>query len=524
MLDPTTRFIVDLFLLLGGSVIAGELATRLGQPALVGQLLAGVVLGPTLFGSTSYGVDVGLGSLSSMMTSLQLLATIFILFMAGLEVVPEQLYRMPALTVVMGVCVFIIPFLVSASVVPLVIHGISATTSLYVALTLSITALPVMGIMLHEFGLVGSKMGTLLMNVALINELTAVTVFAILYRLGSGGTAGYIGAAIAALSVALFISIMLTIHMLLRVLREAHLWEPLQSAFARTWRSKQGNFALLMVMLVGSTLLSQYLGLTYVAGAFYAGILVTRQNTGEAAHRAISQIFDTMTWGFFVPLFFAFVGVEMNLRELFSPISVLATFGALLAVGIVAKVVVGAGFARLHGWRDSDALAIGYMVGSRGAVELAMATILFQSGLINTTIFTLIASVGLVTTIVAPIGALRSWLSDPKSRAELYARVPSLSGATSPSRRLQPPMDWEEMRRLYYREPTPLASDAFPERAGPTPSPTATPPADRTGPGSAPTTAETPAPSSIPLPSVARPPLPDRTQRRGAPVDRSSDE
>lgn len=458
MLNPTTQFIVQLFLLLGGAALAGEAATRLGQPALVGQLLAGVVLGPTLFGSTSSGAYLGLGSVSPMLSSLQLLATIFILFMAGLDVVPEQLYRMRPLTIAMGVSIFFGPFLASALVVPFVLPGISATTALYVALTLSITALPVMGIMLHEFGLVGSRMGTLLMNVALINELTAVTVFAILHKASSGTTSGYIGVAIAVVSVLLFISVMLAVHMLLRVLGNANLWEPIRAAFARTWKSKQGNFALLMVMLVGSTLLSQYLGLTYVAGSFYAGLLVTRQSTGEAAHRLINQTFETISWGFFVPLFFAFVGVEMDFHNLLAPASLLAAFGALLVVGVVAKVVIGAGFARLHGWADADSLAIGYMVGSRGAVELAMATLLLQSGLINTTMFTIIASVGLVTTVVAPIGALRSWLADPKSRAELYARVPTLSHGAKAARKLGPPMDWSEMRSLYDRESGSLSS------------------------------------------------------------------
>ena len=516
MLDPTTQFIVNLFLLLGCAVFAGELATRVGQPALVGQLLAGVALGPTLFGSTSLGSYLGFTSVSPMLSSLQFLATVFILFMAGIEVVPEQLYKMSPLTIAMGLAIFFGPFLLSALVVPLALPGIPARTALYVALTLSITALPVMGIMLSEFGLIGSKMGVLLMNVALINELTAVSVFAILLRLGAGGSGGAIGVAVAALSVGLFIAVMLTIHMVLRLLRAAKLWEPFKAAFSRTWKSKQGNFALLMVMVVGSTLFSQFLGLTYVVGAFYAGILVTRENTGEEAHRAISTIFDAMTWGFFVPLFFAFVGVEMNLQHLLVPISVLAAFGALLAVGAASKVAIGAGFARLQGWRDPDALAIGYMVGSRGAVELAMATILLQTGLIGTTIFTVIATVGLVTTIVAPIGALRTWLSDPKCRAELFARVPSLAGPGRATR-LNPPLSWEEMRALYSHQQAPISPQAVLTTASSVPPPAASPPPASPPDESPPAP---PLPDSSPprktatappeLPAIERPSLPDR--------------
>jgi Kef-type K+ transport system membrane component KefB len=87
--DTTTNFLVDLFVLFAGSVLAGEVAVRLGQAALVGQLLVGVVLGPTLMGPY-----LGLTSLTPELSAIQFLATVFILFMAGLEVVPEDIARM----------------------------------------------------------------------------------------------------------------------------------------------------------------------------------------------------------------------------------------------------------------------------------------------------------------------------------------------------------------------------------------------------------------------------------------------
>jgi Kef-type K+ transport system membrane component KefB len=420
MTDPTTQFIVDLFLLLGSAVLAGEAATHFKQPAMVGQLLVGIILGPTLLGPF-LGLNPASptsSALTPQLATMQVLATVFILFMAGLEVSPEDIFTMELSTVILGLAVFFVPFGLAAIVLPFVLHQISFLEGLLIAVTVSITALPVMGLMLQEFGLSKSRVGKLLINTALLNEFSAVAVFSIILKVGAGSTSGPVAVVIALLSVALFISIMLTIHTLLKVLRTNRLWDPLKRQFNRAWLSRQGGFAILLVLMVGSTLFSQFLGLTYVVGAFYAGLLVTRESAGHVAHTSISSVMDAMSWGFFVPVFFALVGVEMNLR-LISTVYWLVAFGVLLSVAIAAKYVTGFSIASLAGWRGSDAVAIGYMVGSRGAVELAMATILLSSGLVDIQIFTLIAGIGLVTTIIAPIGALRAWRADPVRRQQM---------------------------------------------------------------------------------------------------------
>jgi Kef-type K+ transport system membrane component KefB len=397
-----TSFIVGLFILLTSAVLVGELATRLGQAALVGQLIVGVLLGPTLLGPA-----LGLSTTTPALAGIQFLATFFILVMAGLDIHPESIWQTRFSSTALGVTVFAGPFLVGAAVVPLLFPGIPFLTSLFVSLTLSITALPVMGVMISEFRLARTPLGTLLINTAVINELAAVTVFAVLLRLQTGGGTGWGAIAIASVSVALFLSTVLVVHNLLRLLRDSPIWESLRRHFERTWKSKEAGFALLMVLALGAALYSQFLGLTFLVGAFYAGLLVTPDSAGERTHRAIGQVFDAMTWGFFIPLFFAFVGLGMNLRVLASSPSTLLLFGVLSALALLTKFGFGAAMARLLGWTRPKATAIGFFVSSRGAVELAMAVILLEVGVFGTPLFTFVAAVGLVTTIVAPIGAAR---------------------------------------------------------------------------------------------------------------------
>lgn len=460
MTFPLTTFIVDLFLLLAGSLLAGEVASRLGQPALVGQLLVGLILGPTLVGPY-----IGLSALGSGFLSLQFIATVFVLFVAGLEIVPEDIYRMGLVNLGLGILLFAGPFLLGSGVVFLLFPGMPLFTVLFVALTLSITALPVMGIMLVQFGLADRPEGKLLMNLALINEISAVTVFAVLLQLSSGSMGGAIAVGVALASLAGFLGSMFGLYLLIGYLERTKVWGRVQTWFAVEWRSKGAGFALLMVLLIGASLFAQYLNLTYVVGAFYAGVLVTHKTAGPTAHKSISTVFDTISWGFFIPLFFAFVGVEMNLKLLGTPL-LIAGFGVLVLLAVFSKVAVGSFVGWVRDYSQPNTLATAFLVTSRGAVELAMAVILLQAGVFDVELFTIVAGVGLVTTILSPIGALWAWRSTPESEADLYERAPSLRTKTGRTWR-PPPTEWGDLRDLHTRvaqleprEPSPVSNPA----------------------------------------------------------------
>ena len=396
-------FLTALFLLLGTSVIAGEVAGRLGHVALVGQVAVGVVLGPTLLGphlglNMDPNTTVGAG-----LTAIETIAVFFILFMAGLEIVPEDIWNTGALSAVLGVTVFVVPFLVVAWVVPFVVPGISSLTALFLALTLSITALPVMAVILIELRMLRTRLGSMVMGAAVVNELAAMTTFAILLQFRSGSTS-LLPLAIAILEVAVFISVVLSIHQGLKLLRQGPLWIRLQERLARPLRKRQVWFALLMVGALSSALLSQALGLTFLIGAFYAGLLVTRESAGPVARREIGRVFGTMTWGFFIPLFFAFVGLNMNLTLLFT-VQNAVIFGVLVLLACLTKIMVGAAVPLGFGWSPRASAAVASLVNGRGAVELASATILLSMGVFTPLLFTLVASVGVVTTVLAPLGA-----------------------------------------------------------------------------------------------------------------------
>ena len=426
VLSAQTEFIVSLFVLLGTSLLAGEIALRLGQAALVGQLLAGILLGPYLLGPY-YGITVHTG-VSASLTAVQFLATFFILFMAGMEMGPDDIYSMKLGTFLTGVAVFLVPFGACLGVEFVLFPGLSLLVQLFIAVTLSITALPIMAVMIAEFGLVGHPLGRQAMTVALVNELVAVTVFALLLQVyDAGGQASGPSLAVAIGSVSLFLAVVLIAHQVLALLQSRPGWTAFSARVGSTLRSRQAGFAILMVLAMGAALFSQALGLTFLIGAFYAGILVTPVSVGEASYKSVRSILAVVCWGFFIPLFLAITGLQVDLN-FFLTFTGLATLLILFAVAAAAKVGAGASATFVRGWSAPDALAFGFMVNSRGAVEIAMAVILLGAGVLNTQLFTIVVGVGIATTILAPIGALRSWKLTRRSREDLLQRMPQLAG------------------------------------------------------------------------------------------------
>jgi Kef-type K+ transport system membrane component KefB len=435
MLNATTAFLIALFLLVGLAVIVGEVFSRFGQMALVGQLLVGVVLGPTLLGPYLGFTSVTISSFAGIQT----LATFFVLLMAGLSVSPEQIWETGSSAALLGVAVFVVPFLAGAGVVHLLYPALPVSTELFVALAVSITALPVLAIMLREFGLMGTRFGTFLLNASVINELAAVTTFAIFLSIYTSSAGTVVAVLTAVGTVALFLGSILGIHILLRILRRVRLWDRLAQWFRETWRSREAGFAFLIVVGLGAALYSQFLGLTFVVGAFYAGLIITPENAGAREHRSLTHVFEAVTWGFFIPLFFALVGFNTNFRTLFTDPLSIALFVALSFFALLSKIAMGAAVTRSLRWSRHESLAAGWLLTSRGAVELAMATILLGLGFFTVPLFTIVAGVGLVTTFLSPIGArpfVRQVTLERRAAEEAQRQPPV--GASLPPRSLLP--------------------------------------------------------------------------------------
>jgi Kef-type K+ transport system membrane component KefB len=436
MINTTTEFIIGLFLLVASGVLVGELFTHLGQAPLVGQLLVGVILGPSFLGPA---LGITSAAVTPEFSGLETLATFFVLLMAGLTISPKELRATGPPAALLGVAIFFVPFLIGAGLVHLLYPTFSTSLDLFVSLTISITALPVLGIMLREFELLDTQFGALMMSSSVVNELCAVSVFAVLLRINTGGGSSLLTATgLSVGAVLLFLGTMLAIYLLFRWATSRPGWPRFVRGFRATWNSREAGFAFLMVAGLGAALYSQYLGLTFVVGAFYAGMLVTPEVTGKRAHKSITTIFEAVSWGFFVPLFFVLVGYGTNVHGLVTSYMAIGAFAALTIYMVVVKFLVGSGVGLSLKRSSEEAFAIGFLVTSRGAVELAMAVTLLSAGIFTTSVFTIVATAGLITTIIAPIGA-RPMVRRMQASAHRARRDPDVAEEWATQLPLPPP-------------------------------------------------------------------------------------
>jgi Kef-type K+ transport system membrane component KefB len=155
-------------------------------------------------------------------------------------------------------------------------------------------------------------------------------------------------------------------------------------------------------MTIAISLIAQEIGLHFVIGTFFSGLIIYKEIIGKQNFDRVYGIISAITFGFFAPIFFAIIGIEINLQSLAGSIPF---FLALLAVAVAAKVGGGYVGARLVRFQKDTSLAVGFLMNGRGMVELVIASIGFAAGIIDVTLFSIAVAIGFVTTIMAPVTA-----------------------------------------------------------------------------------------------------------------------
>lgn len=381
---------VNIVIMLVSALLLGEVFKRLKLPALVGHLLAGVIIGPSLLNivqpDDSFEVVVNL-------------AIFFLMFLAGLELRPEEIKNAGRGAIILSVIAFIVPFAGGVAISDLL--GLQLLTSLFVGLTLAITAVPVSAAVLMEFGLLKGKMGSTIMTAGIIDDILSLITLSIILQLAqSQGSPELAEIGLQIIKIAAFLG---GIFLLIYIFRKSHHWLPHKIfPLSEKLQTREIGFGILVVSAFGLAVLSEAAGLHFIVGTFFAGLLIYREIIGPENLEKVSVVFSAITLGFFSPIFFAFIGIEFEVQSIIQNTFLVMV---LLAVAIAGKV--GGGFigARLAGFSNSESGVIGYLVNSRGMVELVIATIGLELRIIDNTLFTVIVAIGFITTVMAPVTA-----------------------------------------------------------------------------------------------------------------------
>ncbi|HEX6561222.1 MAG TPA: cation:proton antiporter [Nitrososphaera sp.] len=387
---------VSVIVILVAARVLGELFQRIKQPPLIGEILAGVLIGPSVLGIVQHGPSLDV---------LSDLAVFFLMLLAGLEMDPKEIRKAGKYAIVISLIAFFIP-LVSGTVVAQA-FGLGLAQSLFMGLLLSITAVPVSAIVLMQFGILRSRLGNIVITAAVVNDILSLVVLSIVLQISAEGASAagqqaidigaiaWSGAKIAAFLAGIFLFDLL--------LRGTSHWLPARvEPYFKKLQTKEAAFGILLITTIAVSLIAQDIGLHFVIGTFFSGLIIYKEIIGRQNFDRVYGIISAITFGFFAPIFFAIIGIDINLKSLANAIPL---FLALLAVAVAAKIGGSYVGARLVRFPKDTSIAIGFLMNGRGMVELVIASIGFAAGIIDITLFSVAIAIGFATTIMAPITA-----------------------------------------------------------------------------------------------------------------------
>ncbi|MBP7935427.1 MAG: cation:proton antiporter [Phycisphaerae bacterium] len=382
--------------LLATALVLGELARRLNQPAVLGEILAGVLLGPTVLGWLAPSFTAFLfpstGSSAVALNGLTTLAITLFLLVAGIEVDLSTVWRQGRAVFWVGTAGTVVPFalgLVAAWCLPSWLgrgeHADGRIFALFFATALSISALPVIARTLMDLSLYRSDLGMVIVAAAVLNDLVGWVVFAVILSL-LGTPTGH------GLGVGYTIALTLGFTVLMLTAGRALIHRSLPWIQAHTsWPGGVLGFALAITLL--SAAFTEWIGVHVVFGAFLAGVAI-----GDSPHlrEHTRTIISDFVSFIFAPLFFASIGLNLNFVARFDTVLVLLVL-VLACVGKIAGCGLGGW---LCGMSSRESWALGFGMNARGAMQIVLGLLARQYGVIDERMFVALVVMALATTMM----------------------------------------------------------------------------------------------------------------------------
>jgi Kef-type K+ transport system membrane component KefB len=398
-MTPILQLAFILAVILLTAKLGGYLSTRLGQPSVLGELLVGLILGPSLIDIIHLTIitDVHLGEI---VAEIGELGVLILMFLAGLELNLREMLKSSRVAAYAGVLGVVVPVGLGIGIGLLL--SMELNHAIFLGLTLGATSVSISAQTLIELKVIRSRVGLGLLGAAVFDDILVILLLSSFLALIGGGSG--------ILSIALVIGRMV-LFLGLATLIGLYVLPWLARATAKLPIS-QGLVTLAIVILLFFGIAAELLGgMAAITGTFLAGLMFSR----TAEKERMEQGLHALAYSFFVPVFFINIGLSVDLHGI--NLSTVWVMLAISAVAIIGKILGAGGGARLarFSWRESLQLGIGMV--SRGEVGLIVAKVGLDQGLLNNTIFSAIVGMVLITTLVTP-PMLRASFQKPKQNIE----------------------------------------------------------------------------------------------------------
>lgn len=390
--------IISLAILLFAAKLMAEIFHRIKLPIVLGELLAGIIVGPFALGGLYLVDGEPLVTLDETVRQVGEIAAIVILFTAGLHITPREFLKGGAAAFTVGSIGVIVPFFVGYYV--FTAFGVEALQSTLIATALTATSIAISIQVLTELGKMHSPEARLILGAAIVDDILAIAVLSVVTTMVQTGnlTPNIIDISLLILKIlAIFVVLLIaTIFIIPRVLH-----------VERLWKSKGSVEGITTASFFAAAGIAAAVGLSPIVGAFAVGMAV-------ASTRVIRQMEDYVSKLeiIFAPLFFAIIGAQVDLRGI--NINVLYLAGVIVAVAIITKLA-GCGLPAMIFLKNKNkAMKVGIGMISRGEVGLIVAGVGVSSGVLNNDIYTTVIIMVASTTIITPIWLKMAYRKDPQ--------------------------------------------------------------------------------------------------------------
>ena len=388
---PLPLLIIQLLVIVLATQSVGAFATLVRQPSVIGEIAAGVLLGPSVVGALWPSAYAFLFPSSSLdiLRLLSQVGVILFMFTVGLDVDTAHLRQRAPTAVAVSHFSIVVPFVLGVATALVLFKDYAPagvpfhSFALFMGIALSITAFPVLARVIEERGLTRTPLGTTALACAAVDDVTAWSLLAVVVTLVTSGGIGWTLAIMVA-ALAVFILAMI------RVVRPwlDRFFDAVPSPLSRT------HTAQVLAVLLASALLTEVIGIHALFGAFLAGAIM------PASHEFRQQLrerFESLSSVFLLPIFFAYTGLRTEIG-LLNDVATWAVCAGIVLVAIAGKLLGSMLAARWSGSTWHDAFVLGALMNTRGLMELVALNVGYDLGILSPRMFTMLVLMALVTT------------------------------------------------------------------------------------------------------------------------------
>ena len=400
--------------------LVGLLFRLIGQPQVVGEMVAGILLGPSFLGWVAPKLSGALFPAASLgyLSTLSQVGLLLFMFLVGLEFDPGLIRGRGRAVVLISNVSIAVPFALGSGLALYLYPrladphvGFTAFT-LFLGAAMSITAFPVLARILAERWLTRTDLGAMAIACAAIDDVTAWCILAYIVAFVRSTEPSHLWLTFAGVTVFALAMIFVVRRLLLRF----------QAAFAVRHKLTEDMMALLMLLLLLSAAATEWLGVHLLFGAFLFGAVLPRDHDFV---RAVAEKLESVTVVLLLPIFFAFVGLRTSL-QLMSGREMWWYCLLVIVVAVAGKLAGSAIAARVAGIPWRNALAIGVLLNTRGLMQLVILNLGFELGVINQALFSMMVVMAIVTTLLTT--PLMEWINPVREQRVESAAAPSKLG------------------------------------------------------------------------------------------------